>query len=190
MKFIFIKNKKGYTLVETLVAIAVLLLGMTGAFSAIQGGLISTVGVKDRIVAFFLAQESMEAIKNKKDQNLLIRSSEQPNPTQDWLEGIVPLCPSDGSAMCDYNNMEDPNIENDEFYRCDSQNDQCKLFINPDGLYVWAFTQGTTESKFRRQIKLIETLADKEARVTVEVTWSQGGFNHSFEVTENIYSWY
>ena len=46
---------KGFTLVETLVAISVLSLSIAGAFTAVQGGIQSSTVAKDQITAFYLA---------------------------------------------------------------------------------------------------------------------------------------
>ena len=51
------KTKKGFTIIESLVAISILTLAITGATSAIQAGISSYTFSKDQIIAFYLAQE-------------------------------------------------------------------------------------------------------------------------------------
>src|SRR3989344_8733451 len=83
-----LKNSNGFTLVETLVAISILTLSIAGAFTAVQSGIQSSTFAKDQTTAFYLAQEGMEFIKNKRDENALNSINEQPNPVTNWLTGL------------------------------------------------------------------------------------------------------
>ncbi len=60
-----IKNK-GFTLVETLVAISILSLSILAGFTAVQNSLKSSVTAKNQMIAFYLTQDAMEFIKNKR----------------------------------------------------------------------------------------------------------------------------
>jgi prepilin-type N-terminal cleavage/methylation domain-containing protein len=59
-----IQHKRGFTIMETLVAILILLAVITGPLAFIQSGLRASFVARDQIVAFYLAQDAMEAIKN------------------------------------------------------------------------------------------------------------------------------
>src|SRR3989338_8038812 len=76
-------TNKGFTIVESLVAITILVLVVTGVTSAIQTGISSYIFSKDQIIAFYLAQEGVEQIRNIRDENSL------KNPQQPWLTGIA-----------------------------------------------------------------------------------------------------
>src|SRR3990167_10137401 len=76
-------DNKGFTIIESLVAITVLVLAITGVTSAIQTGISSYIFSKDQIIAFYLAQEGVEQIRNIRDENSL------KNPQQPWLTGIA-----------------------------------------------------------------------------------------------------
>ena len=68
-------TNKGFTIVESLVAISILVLAITGATSAIQTGISSYIFSKDQIIAFYLAQEGFEQIRNIRDENGLKKIS-------------------------------------------------------------------------------------------------------------------
>ena len=55
---------KGFTIIESLVAISILVVVITGTLTAIQTGLSSYIFSKDQIIAFYLAQEGFEQIRN------------------------------------------------------------------------------------------------------------------------------
>src|SRR3989344_4188983 len=71
---------KGFTIVESLVAIAILVLVITGTASAIQTGISSYIFSKNQIIAFYLAQEGYEQVRNIRDENGII--------SQQWLTSL------------------------------------------------------------------------------------------------------
>ena len=72
----FMKNfgrnrRKGFSLIETLVAIAVLVMGILGPLTLAQMSLRSFPQVRDRITALYLAQDGLEAVKNVAESALI-----------------------------------------------------------------------------------------------------------------------
>lgn len=63
MKYFNIKNK-GFTLVETLVAIAILMISIAGPLTIANKSLTAAVYARDQVEASFIAQEVVEKIKN------------------------------------------------------------------------------------------------------------------------------
>lgn len=59
-----IKNNSGFTMIESLVAIFIILLAITGPMVFAQNGLRTAFLSRDQITAFFLAQDVIESIKN------------------------------------------------------------------------------------------------------------------------------
>lgn len=71
---------KGFTLVETLVAITVLALALVGPFSAVENSLFGSYVARDQLVAAALAQEGVEYIRSIRDNNYLNGRS--------WVDGF------------------------------------------------------------------------------------------------------
>lgn len=63
-------RSSGFTIIETLVAITVLMIAVAGPLSVAAKGLRAALYARDQMVATFLAQESMESIKNLRDNNI------------------------------------------------------------------------------------------------------------------------
>lgn len=64
-------TKNGFTLVETLIAITILLLVIIGPITAAQKGVQQAYYANEQITAVFLAQETVEAIRERRDDQAL-----------------------------------------------------------------------------------------------------------------------
>jgi prepilin-type N-terminal cleavage/methylation domain-containing protein len=65
------REEQGFTLVETLVAIAILLLIIIGPITAAQKGIQQAYYANEQLSAVFLAQEAIEAIRQRRDDRAL-----------------------------------------------------------------------------------------------------------------------
>lgn len=84
MQNVRIKKNNGFSLLETIVAISILMITIVGPLSLASKGIVFADYVKDEITGFYLAQESVEAIKNIIDTNK--------KNNIDWLDGIKGVC--------------------------------------------------------------------------------------------------
>lgn len=65
------KTQQGQTLIETLVAAFILVMGITAALTLATFSLGATTGIKNKAVAIGLAREGIEVVKNLRDTNWL-----------------------------------------------------------------------------------------------------------------------
>src|SRR3989344_1967024 len=79
-------NMKGFSLLETIVAISILVLGILGPLAVATQALSRASITENEIIAYNLAEEGLEFIINKKESNSFSNIS--------WLTGI------DGSGGC------------------------------------------------------------------------------------------
>ena len=88
-------NKKAFTLVEALVAISILMIAIAGPMTLAQKSLSTAILSKDQMIAGFLAQDAIEAVKNIRDQIAVSQT------TGDWLagNGVLSLTP----CVCNLN---------------------------------------------------------------------------------------
>ncbi len=167
--------KKGFTVVETLVAIGILVAVITGAMSAVQTGLSSYAFAKNQIIAFYLAQESFEQIRNIRDENSL--------RSRNWLTNIA----ASNTDPCYLANpcYVDTLLPNPVPVSCGGT---CPLVKqNPiNGFY--GYTAGWTDTIFRRKI-VITRINSHEVRVTVTVDWSKGVISRKFSASELLLDW-
>ena len=68
-------NKRGFTLVESLVAISVLLIGVLGPLVLATRAISDGISTKNKVTASYLAQGELEAIRAMRDYNINIGAS-------------------------------------------------------------------------------------------------------------------
>jgi len=70
-KRILRKKEKGFTLIETLIAISILMISVVAPLSLAAKGIQAANLAKQQVVAYYLAQDAYEMIKNITDTNKL-----------------------------------------------------------------------------------------------------------------------
>lgn len=60
-------RSRGFTILETLVAISILVLALTAPLAIVAQALQSSYYARDQVTAYFLAQEAVEFLRNKRD---------------------------------------------------------------------------------------------------------------------------
>jgi len=172
------KTKKGFTLVETFIAITVLIVSLVGPLSIAADSLKSAYYARDEITAFYLAQEGLEYVRALRDQNYLA------SPAQPWLTGITDCLSSVGANPPNVSCQVDfPN-----FSHSVCANNLCTaLVVDSNGLFN---TQNGTKSNFTRTLTIVPVAGTSdEVAVGVTVSWVSAGINRSFKLSEHLFNW-
>jgi prepilin-type N-terminal cleavage/methylation domain-containing protein len=182
------KNQQGFTLLETLVAIFILTLSITGPVYISSVAFKNTIESRDNISAQYLAEEVVEVIKNIRDKNALTGN------TADFLASFGNLYTID--CFNDFGLSEDKcimkkNINENNIYNFEKCNGQCpNLSFNPEGPNVVYGAEGVlTTSKFIREF-YFETLGSNpgEVRLVVIVKWDDKGKIKTYTLNERLYN--
>ena len=168
-KFKLKKQNKGLTLIETLVAISVLLIGVVFPMSIYSQSITNTRYAGDQITAYYLAQEGLEFIKYRVNTNL----NDGSNP--DWLNGLT-QCIQGGGCRVD-------SKSNDICWN-NGPNCNSNIKLDNNGLYNYSTGNPTI---FRRDVNIIDS--GTEATIIVTVSWTRVGISKTLNVKENIYDW-
>lgn len=174
------EKNRGFTIVETLVAIAILLVSVTGPMAFSRTGLVSLEIYEDRAKALSLAREGLEAVKNIRDNNNLTGAP--------WLDGLNSC---NGALKCSI----DTTIIPFDVDLCDPSG--CDPLLQDEVAGIVKYGHTGEPSKFTRTITVREkTLSDEtgpvsnEAIVTVTVEWVSSNLIPKEVVLEEfIYSW-
>lgn len=183
------KNQRGFTILESIVAILVLSLSVSGVFSAVQQSLSQAIIAKDEVKAFYLAQEAVEIIRNKRDINQLDKIN---GGSRTWLDGIIDKC-SFGS-ICTVEAISFNNIVNcgSEWGNCPFLKQNLNQSSNTFSLY--GYNSAWTDTNFKREIK-IERVRDDlfgnpvEIAVVVRIFWTKGSKNMEFKAKTYLFNW-
>lgn len=162
-------TQQGFTLVETLVAIVVLTLSITGPLFIAQQSFNSAVTARDRTTASFLAQEGIEYIRSVRDHNYLSNESS-------WLQDLD-VCFGSNCAI-------DSSVSTYPSITACSGN-CAPLKKNDSGFYGYATGDDT---RFIRTISMVQVQAH-EVLITSEVTWTVRGTTRSVVVRERLFDW-
>lgn len=168
-------TSRGFTIVETLVAIAVLMIAITGPLVIASKGLTAALYSKDQMIASFLAQESMEIIKNLRDSAI----NENEN-TADWLDNFIGVCGNGGT--CDAGPLNGSGFLK---VSCGNPNDGgCDIYLDPNTGYS-SDSNGGTKTIFKRYFYLedLPTPDSVQKIVHVVVTWNVGSLPFQTEIT-------
>lgn len=187
-----ISSKKAFTLIETMVAISILLISVVGPLEIASKGLFSAMYAKEEITAFYLAQEGVELIKNVRDSNYLVDAYTATGNTN-WLSKVSE-CVLDATHTvgCTIDPTQFSN-EDDEIETCD-EDDLCPplKFDGTSGIYSYSVDPGVEESKFTRTVSIVyDPITPNEAKVVSTVAWSSSllGNQKSTTLTATIFNW-
>jgi hypothetical protein len=169
------RSSRGFTIVESLVSISILVLAIIGATSAMQTSISSYIFSKNQIIAFYLAQEGFEQVRNIRDENGL--------ENLPWLRGISEV-PND---PCFFGNACRVDVINDSLTRCGSPG-SCPVLRQNASTGFFGYNSSWPTTIFRREIILTQVNAD-EISILVTVNWSKGLVNRQFRARENILNW-
>lgn len=178
---------RGYSLVEVLVAITVLLIALVGPLTIAYSGLKRANFSEEQTAAIFLAQEGIEAIVKLREDGALAGDSFSDSSTV-WgnIADIGSLCPIGSDDYCGVSIPDDGNILSSHVYRCGGEDCQVKYY---DSARV-PFKQGggggeDTIYSRRLQIDVETAYAHVVSRVDWGVDSSQGT-----ELNSYIYNTY
>lgn len=160
----------GFTLVEALVAIAVLTVGLIPAFKQATNALTLAATIQDSLIATNLAQEGVEVVRAMRDSNWFTSSA--------FTQGLTG-CPAPASCRVQWDSTS---------VLGPAANPPLK--VDPaTGLYQ--YTTGT-DTAFTRNITLDQLKSGPTTyavKVTSTVSWNERGTAKSYTVEEYLFDW-
>lgn len=157
-------KQSGQLLVETMVAISVLLVGMLGIFAVLSQSLALNRVASNQYIAANLAAEGIEVVKNILDANAI-----QGNP---WNEGLE----TDGDFGVEYSSTA---LNPAWATRRLRYNAATRRYSYGSG----------TDTNFRRMIT-IQNVSSDEIKVVSRVEWTdRGGAEYQIELEDRFLNW-
>ena len=196
-------NKRGLTMVETLVAISILTIAVVGPLGIIAQALHSSYYTRDQMTAYYLAQEAVEYVRNLRDTEgiaitkIYVDDPENTDP-HPWLDTVLSsttpsiypfINPVLGSNPTTYSLVRD-NVGVYKFVGCAV--DGCDHLKLQDGVYG-TDNSAASDSNFVREIYFRRTPGSpgdsQEFMMVVNVYWKTGSYQAKLTLKEYFTNW-
>jgi len=176
--FNFQFSKTGFTLIEIIVAIFVILVGIVGIYSLVPKIVSITTANINRFIAAQLAREGVEIVRNIRDGNWLEQRRDSLTPWNEGLDNCINGCEADYTILGE----EDPIL--------DSYQGRYLYIDSTDGFYKYISSPSVQDikTKFKRKI-IITQPQENKLNVKVQIFWAEKT-NPFFELQENLYNWH
>ncbi|MFT7565582.1 MAG: prepilin-type N-terminal cleavage/methylation domain-containing protein [Candidatus Paceibacteria bacterium] len=187
------KQNKGFTLIETLVAIAILSVVIVAPIEFSRSSLLASFIARDQMVAHGLAQDAIETIRNVKDTN-------NQSIGNGWLRGLDPCF---NSKTCRVDNLVGNTVN---VINCSGS--VCPPLQTVESGDVLLYGYNGVDSKFTREVNIrtveipartilneegedVIQVAANEAIVTVNVRWKPRPDmkERILTVQEHLFNW-
>ncbi|TAL48938.1 type II secretion system protein [Patescibacteria group bacterium] len=171
------KSAGGFTILESLIAIVILILSVTAAFTAVQSALSNAIFSKQQVAAFFLAQETIEYLRNVRDTNII-------NGTN-WLNGFAALS-TDPCYFTKTCTVDTTLASPAAFTTCSGSCPNVTQDLS--GTYLYGQNSLWAATPYRRTVS-IQSISANEIALTVSVSWSKGPLSKTLTLRESIFNW-
>jgi len=176
----FLHSKKGFTIVETLVAVAILSIGIAAPMTAVYTGVDTARRAQDQLFAYYLAQEGAEYIRYVRDTNVL-----RGDP---WLTHLGRCTDGDGCIIDDVLEVAPIGLGANIGVDCAGS---CPVveYDPADNLFGEFSGGGIEDTAFTRRVDVNALPGGNEAEIRVTVTWTVKGNLRTYVLQERIFNW-
>lgn len=178
-------NMKGFTLIESMIAVTILTLAIAGPLFTANSAIVAARAARDELTASYLAQEGIEYVRALRDQEFL---AIYPNVSAAWTNFITNIEGQCRATSCTL----DP-VKRSMGYGSGAAlvacSGQCAvLTLLADGVYTERSDLGGTQTIFTRALQ-VERLTDTDERIVSTVSWSYHGTPHTVRVYDHLTPW-
>ena len=171
-----IKQNQGQSIVETLIAVGVIIVGVVGVLSLVVGASSAGKVSKEVIIGTNLAREGTEVVRSLRDNNWMQEKS--------WMEGIIQG--GDERYCRAIFNPQQNSWSLDSISATDLFDNQYKLYFSD---YYNHSGQGR-DTGFFRQILIKKNSSEiDELQVTVKTGWLQNGKQKEIVIEDVLTDW-
>lgn len=176
------RTTNGYSLIEVLIAVAILMLAIVAPMTIAVKSIQSSRYTLEQNTAIFLAQEGISIVETLRNHYALESINEDSDGYWDWTNDFVDCQSQHG---CSFDARDPYSLGNNQnIVRCTESGENCRLHFNE----AWArsaYRVGTNDgepSSFIRRI-YFDTLNNNEINIRVVVEWESGFLGQAQQVT-------
>lgn len=180
------KTQNGFTIIETLVAITILMIAIAGPLTIASQALHAAQDAKNQMIATNLAQETVEEIRNLKDNNVANSS------LFDLFYGYTTNTANANVGPWEVETDSDGSYAFASCAQIDNPN--CNLYLDPSQGYIYEQTFASSPTPFKRSFSMM-SIGDhnneqgiNEYVLTVTVSWTTGTVPNQIQIVELLTS--
>jgi type II secretory pathway pseudopilin PulG len=185
----FRRTNKGFTLVETLVAISIFSMSILGLLSILASGISDTSYAKQKMAAGYLAEEGIEYMRNMRDTFVLYDATDSQTGWSSFSSKLISAGCLAGTGC--YFNDQNLNYTNHSqpmagiaVSACGSS---CPALLYDSTTGKYGYASGVS-SGFIRKIQMSQISAD-EIKIISTVYWTQGSGAYNVSFSDNLFNW-
>lgn len=173
---------KGFTLIETIIAIFILIVGTIVIYGVFFDMSKQTNNYPNKLTAFYLAQEGIEIVKNIRHDNWV------KNTSLDWLGGIDD---ENCKNICHFEADYKTGIDGELFRYI---NEGRFLNINSNNIYSYDTSGSSLPTIYKREIIIAgsnDVFGSSDIfKVDSIVRWQYRGEQFFVQIADFLYNWY
>lgn len=164
------QSRGGFTLVEVMVALFIVMVGIMSGYGLINQTIVASNAASMKMTAAYLAKEGLEIVKNIRDSNYVYNNNHGGGVA--WNNGLVSCL---GGCKAQY----------DSFALSSATPGQSLKYDSSSG-----FNYSTGSVTAYNRIITVDASVAGQLSVIVVVGWSEHGNSHSLTAQENLYNWW
>ncbi|MDP3645694.1 MAG: type II secretion system protein [bacterium] len=181
------REVRGFTLVETLVAISLLTIAIVAPMSLTTQSLSAAYYSRDQVTAFFLAQEAIEGVRSVRDGNILKTALGTPT---DLMAGIT--CTNGAPMTVDVHTVPVTIAACGGSCNVSATCPMLQTQVAQDSLYGYGSAPDWATTNFMRSMSAtyVPGSGNNEIKISATVTWRTAAYQErTFTLSENLYRW-
>jgi|SRR3989344_741719 len=185
-------NRDGFTLVETLLALAIFTISVVALMAVLSEGVADTSYAKKKLIAVYLAQEGVEYIRNMRDTFVLYDAGGAQAGWTVFNNNLTDASACQGVNGCYFGDLNAADFSDTTqpmigiVVTACGTNCPTMLYDATTGKYN--YTTGAS-SGYIRKIWITPANPTNETKVVSKVSWTQGSGTYNITFSENLFNW-